>query len=106
MTEICLVYLGYWPLRLDSSRGRARVDILECVLAGGELAEHTVADGVCVRRGRVEVPEGLEYLAGVLRDGRGRGKDLAGAVLHLQKALATAALAALGAVFTVHLHDV
>jgi hypothetical protein len=52
------------------------VDILECVLAGGELAEHAVADSVCVRRWRVEVIEGLEYLAGVLRDGRGRGKDL------------------------------
>ena len=82
------------------------MDILECVLAGGELAEHAVADSVCVRRGRVEVPEGLEYLAGVLRDGRGRGKDLAGAILQLQKALAAAALAAFGAVFAVHFHDV
>jgi hypothetical protein len=48
--------------------------------------------------GGVEVFEGLGYLAGVLWDGRGGGKDLAGAVLHLEEALAAAAFAALGAV--------
>ncbi len=73
MAEICLVYLGYSVLRRASSLGRTWVDVLECVPACGELSEDAVADSAGVWRGGVEVFEGLEYLTGVLRDGRGRG---------------------------------
>src|SRR5215210_8019468 len=80
--------------------------ILKCVVAGSELRQDPIAQGRDVRRGGVELVEGLQQVVCARGDLEVGGQDLAGAVLEDEEAFLSTALAAFGAVFAVHLDDV
>src|SRR5215211_5208926 len=86
--------------------GPFQVTASQIEVAAPELVQYALAQGFRVGGRSVHLSQGEQDVGGACRDGCRCGNDGAGAVRPVQEALASAALAALGAVFAIHLHHV